>query len=388
MVDTRRLLIASFLLSVMCSGACHDDSTANDDGGNAGSDGGGSDGGDPSFKPAPHEALPPVPFAGGHVLKNIQLVSVTFDGFPQESLMKTFGDWIVKSSWYTTVGTEYGVAAGTHQLVHLAEAGPAQISSTQIGDLIAARIASQALPAPTPETLYLMYFPPNTVVDGSTECTQHHGTYSNAYHWLQPYNGSMFAFAVVPSCAEIKLSTLELGAAHEIIEAATDPFVDAWARGPTDPWYTLGSEIADNCSVPYVSEGHTVTRVWSNAALASGNADPCIPHAPYFAVDAVPSHATVAPGATAMFTLTGWSTAAVPDFYVFIGAGYDIGFDEGSAPKSTLDIAKLNNAKVGHATLTAPANAKPGTSYSMRLCAQDASDPLIYFCRPLTLDIQ
>jgi hypothetical protein len=82
---------------------------------------------------------------------------------------------------------------------------------------------------------------------------------------------------------------------HELVEAATDPFIDAYSV--MDPDHVIwglfpGAEVGDLCEMEYLSYQrllgvNLVARFWSNASAAAGH-DPCVPPipAPYF--NAVP----------------------------------------------------------------------------------------------------
>src|SRR5262245_24608032 len=56
--------------------------------------------------------LPQIPSQGGRVIAHVKLVTITFQGDPNEQQIQAFGDWFVQSSWLSEVGAEYGIGAG------------------------------------------------------------------------------------------------------------------------------------------------------------------------------------------------------------------------------------------------------------------------------------
>lgn len=148
-------------------------------------------------------------------------------------------------------------------------------------------------------SIYTIFFPPETVIEApwGTSCAGFH-----AYHGEAVVDGKRVAFAAIPRCVtgeETVLDALTRSVTHELVEAATDPFVDS------HPAYSLpddrgvgwalraGGEVSDLCSfdpTPYanLAEGQSVARAWSNRAASAG-LDPCVPAlpGPYFNAEPV-----------------------------------------------------------------------------------------------------
>jgi hypothetical protein len=314
---------------------------------------------DMTWVPAVNAPLPQIPNQGGPVLDHLHLVTVTFPGFTQQTQAEAFGDWVVTSSWLSTVGAEYGVGTGTHESVRM----PMAATSTTGAGLVSflgAQIANHTLPANTAKTLYIVYYPAELITDNHpTACSMYAGQYTPAYH-NQSSVLSPFLYAVIPTCSELTLAALEKGSAHEIIEAATDPLPygnPAYFFSSDDPWYNTGGEVADICNDEIVVDGHTVTRVWSNLAAASGH-EPCIPSGAYFNTLPSPAAVTIAAGGSAMVTLTGWSSAEVPD--------WNLNTTPGTYSQLTIttsfDKTTLNNGGTAQLTLSVPSTAKSGDS--------------------------
>jgi hypothetical protein len=145
-----------------------------------------------------------------------------------------------------------------------------------------------------PSSVYTLFLPPETVIDApwGASCTGFH-----AYHGEAVAHGQRIAFIAIPRCTsaeETELDALTRSVSHELVEAATDPFVDSrpayafpdergagWALG-------AGAEVGDLCSSEPAAYGdlvggHSVARTWSNRAASAGH-DTCVPAlpAPYY----------------------------------------------------------------------------------------------------------
>ena len=251
----------------------------------------------PPGYPATHPALPTVANLGGPVAATPLFVPILFpnDGFEQQ-----IGDFIAKvgaSSYWKGNVAEYGVGPATMGVpVHfpttptfLAPSSTADDSALQAW--LTQEIASGALPAYTPGTIYILFTPDGTSItlQGGTSCTEF-GGYHNE---VSVTSVQQAPSAVVPRCASYGgltgMDVISGSASHELIEAATDPFPQtkpAYAQVDDKDigWMILlgGGEIGDMCAQNVDAFfqppdlAYTVQRTWSNkAALAS--ADPCIP---------------------------------------------------------------------------------------------------------------
>jgi hypothetical protein len=339
---------------------------------------------DMAFPTAVKAPLPTVPNQGGPVLAHMKLVTVTFPSFQFETQVEEFGNWVVSSSWLTEVGAEYGVGTGTATNVILPSAAPANIDEPGIDALIAGAIKAGTL-SYDDSTLFVIYFPPTTTItdNNAYNCASYKGTYTPAYH-SESGSSVSFPFAVVPTCTQIKPGVLQMAAAHEVIEAATNPHVwtnPAYDFGTNDTWWQTGGEVADICNAAITVDSHQVTRVWSNRAAMTSN-NPCVPTAPYYGMLPSPLTATAPAGGTVNFTVTGWSTDAIPDWQVYILPGVF----GGPQLTSTLDVTTLNNGGIGHGTVTVPANARSGDVGAVLLYS--SADPSVEYAWPFTVTVQ
>jgi len=348
--------------------------------GGAGVGGGTGGGGGGPFVTAPHAALPQVPDNGGRRLAHVQLVTATFPGYPYEAEVQAFGDWIVGSSWLQTVGADYGVGTGTHvKKVVLAEAAPVQITDDEIQAWIAQRIQDGTLPAPPAldnDYLYALYYPEGSTIDlggGVLSCVGFGG-----YHNSIDTPSLRVSYAVLPACTQVpdELANIEISSSHELIEAATDAAPLTGTAGfqindPGNPWTYVGGEVGDLCvGLSVVDSGFTVTRSWSNTAANLG-VDPCVPvSGPYFNMSPSPSDPlTVPAGTPAKFTLTGWSSAPVPDWYI---VAQQIFGD--FTPQVSFDSTSLNNGQTTTATIDVPAGTPSGSYAAIELVSAQSQD--------------
>jgi hypothetical protein len=308
---------------------------------------------------------------------------VTWAGYPFAQRVDDFARWIVTSEWQTTAGADYGVGAGTYAGHLVLDAGaPASISDGQIQTLLHNLIADGGLPAPAANSIYVLFFPDTTTVtrSGLAGCAGFGG-----YHYETSYQGTKYAYAVLPTCAggSVNLTegeAIEAFASHEIMEAATDPFpgsAAAYAITADIPWRYVGTEVADICNGSYLftDAGFTVQRIWSNTASQAGAA-PCVPIPPgetYFNVSPSPDAVTkIAAGQSATFSLTGWSTAQVDGGWpvsVNLNPGYDF------IPSVTLmPSTSFINGTNGSLRVTVPAGTSSGAQAV--LIVESSTDPM------------
>jgi hypothetical protein len=324
---------------------------------------------DQTFTPAPHEPFPPVVDNGGPILAHMKLVTVTFAGYPLDATVSAMGQWIVGSDYFAQVTSEYGVGAGTHQHIQLAETAPADLDPDAF---MSQHIASGALPgadASDTEYLYVLVTPPGTTVpiDPSMTCAATHDIGGAAWH-EEGSTPHRFAYAIIPTCGHEDLGDIEIGISHEIVEAATDPFPET-APGHQTRQGAWAGEIADLCDVPTVIDGFTVGTVWSNKMAALGG-DPCLPAASvYFNVSAK-APALVDPGQTLTIDVTGWSTASRADWKL---ATFDLPLyvDKTFTPTLALSTNTINNGRTATLTVTIPPDAKSGSQGAWDILSHD-----------------
>jgi len=336
--------------------------------------------------PAPHDPLPLLLPHSGTVLKNVRLVTVTYDDYTNRDSVEAIGDFVFGSQWWKAVSAEYGVVSGVHEgQVHLAGKAPATGTSADLLDALNLRIDAGTAPQPTDDitdqVVYMIFISPTTLLKESfngTSCQDYFG-----FHGSKFRNGKRYAYAIVADCGAFDDVTATFG--HELVEAATDPYDGAHGGYFIDPqlpdhWFAdTYQESADLCEQEdYVYEGSFALQpAWSNAAAAAGLA-PCVPNNdwPYYGFDVSPKTApTVAAGSTVIFTITGWALSPTKNWTVTYAASQYSDLTE-TEMKPSLSTTHINNGDTLTIKLTVPATATSGkvgavdvysTTYTSRL---------------------
>ncbi len=301
-------------------------------GGDAGTDA--SDAG--PFVTAPHQAFPQMPSHGGTAFSRLQLVTVTFQGYPFRQQAESFGDFVVGSEYLKQTTREYGLTSA----VHLAKVvlPPLTDPNPDFASILTQALDAGTLPFPADPAglLYLFYAPPPC--DG--------GRFAGFHRDLDPGDGGFISYAVAFNCND---GSAAVGvASHEIIEAVTDPLTTladagvgvAWEFGvESEPWE---GEVADVCEAsPWAMEGgFTLAPGWSNSAAADGGS-PCVPfdaRIAYMNVSSAVTKLDVSAGGSATVRLTGWSTAPTgfwPVDVILSGRDFD--------PEAVLSSGTISN---------------------------------------------
>ena len=137
------------------------------------------------------QPIPPVAYNGGSLILAPSLVSVTFDSDTLRTTIESFDDTIGGTAWWDAVragfcdknnkcigpGTGGGhvhLPTNTLQANYTDSAGG---GGGTIQTMISNLIAANTLPAPTANTLYMIYFPAGTNIslDGAQSCQQFGG---------------------------------------------------------------------------------------------------------------------------------------------------------------------------------------------------------------------
>jgi hypothetical protein len=311
--------------------------------------------------------LPQVPSHGGPTLAHPELVTITFQGDPYTAQLQAFGDWLVQSSWLTTVGAEYGVGAGTQRAKLVVDyTPPAVVSTSDIETYLSAGITTGVFPQPDPETIYVIYYPASTTPSG-LGCNGPwwgHNTVTSPLRYV---------YAAIPECPPPALygwspiESIEEDASHEIIESATDPDragAAAYAvTDPASPFLYVGSEIADLCVGLVTTEaGFFAQRVWSNVAAAAGRS-PCVPApAGDLTFEMMPSFEAaldIAAGASAEVQLTAWSSS--PRGPWGVAPITFPGYQATLFPTGMLDASTVSDGEHATLTVSVPAGAASGS---------------------------
>ena len=225
---------------------------------------------------------------------------VAFAGDQLASELQAGGQaWITSGVWNTQVG-EYTGDASILQLVVVADDPPGSVSYDDVRTLIAkldADAASSPIDASVPATVFVVFYPPGTSVqgpDGASSCSP-----SSAYHSEMVIGATKVAYVVVPRCDD-DASAVSAATSYQILAAATNPwprtFPGLTTFGPDDRGWDLlngdgSTEVPQPCKgkVAVLSDaGLATARSWSNTA-AAGYHNPCkpAPAGAYFAATPV-----------------------------------------------------------------------------------------------------
>jgi hypothetical protein len=305
-----------------------------------------------TFATAKHAPLPQMPQNGGQgPLTKVDFVTVSFSDTPDDSDIGKFGDWLVTSSYWTTIGKDYGVGSGTHQHVRISDSTPDSVIDSQFAAFVDSKVASGELPQGS-EAVYAFF------LSSATTVTDQAG--AGGWHNRSP-GGHDYA-VILPGCSSDPGDILEqytFVASHELIESATDP-------SPLSG-YNFGfgeGEVADLCDATVTEDSYAVPTVWSNSAAAKGG-DPCLPAQapPYVSVDPSVSKVSLpsSKGSEVDVTLTGWSTSQVGDWLIQV----TVNGQASQAVKATLDPTAtdlLNNGETVELEVTTDGSASPGST--------------------------
>jgi hypothetical protein len=359
-------------------------------------------GGNGSASPTPFATTAHLNYYGGHVVSNVQVVSVlwgsgsylpevnpnptptkNFDSFFTNVLTSPYMDWL---SEYDTNRTASGGGPGTNQLIgHGTFAGRFQITpssgangstidDTQIQPELRAQILAGHLPAPTTDaagntnTEYMLFFPNGKTITmgGAASGVQfcaYHGTIAQSsplpelFYATLPDNqtGGMS----IGCGGGTSFQNMSSYTSHELIETVTDGEVGlATTFAPPLAWYDPNNnngEIGDICNGNQGSflggdgNTYTVQKEWSNLVHA------CIVRPPNeFSISASPTTPSVAQGSSTQVTIntaTGQGAAQAVKFTATgLPAGVTAAFNPAqvmSGTSSTLTLSASPSAALG-----------------------------------------
>ncbi|MDE8343172.1 MAG: hypothetical protein POG24_05070 [Acidocella sp.] len=249
----------------------------------------------------PSSVVPPaagqtMEYFGGSVTSNVNVVAVMWGPNVPASTVQGIGGFfsaLVNSTYvdqlaqYSTVGiTGVNGAPGTNQTIGrgtyagLVTITPSNTATTlsdgAVRKELVAQIKAGKLPKPTPNTLYMTYFPSNIVITlgGGRSCVSF-GAYHEAV--LGKPNARNVFYGVMPDCGG-GFSTITNVTSHEFAEAISDN-IPTPGSNPAYPqaWNTsTGYEIGDLCEAysgtlsAATGKSYTVQEVFLNTTGACG----------------------------------------------------------------------------------------------------------------------
>src|SRR5262249_11672366 len=133
---------------------------------------------DPNKYPSNHQPIPQLTNLGGPILDHMKVVTVTFAGDTKRDALRTFDHFVVKSDWWHQTMGGYGIQDGSNGGDYEV---PDTVSNKTITDsdiqtwlqqMIDNGVTtddagvSDGLPPPDAQTLYALYYPKSTTING------------------------------------------------------------------------------------------------------------------------------------------------------------------------------------------------------------------------------
>jgi hypothetical protein len=264
-----------------------------------GGDGGGFDsGGDGPFVSGAHAPEPQVVDLGGAVLTAPKVQLIVYAADPNATDVDLMVRELTMTTTWNEQTSEYGVGALTElPTIQIAGTPPTTLNDQGSGvtpfEQTLVDNTSGATPSWGPadaSTIYAFLLPLGTNIQSYGSCCSDF----LGYHYEVPVGAVNVSYAIICTCGTADVAPLtELQGvtttvSHELVEAATDPFVASDpAFEQTDDndivWTAFtGGEVADMCEynadTNYTPTGSTymVQRSWSDAAATAGT-NPCVP---------------------------------------------------------------------------------------------------------------
>jgi hypothetical protein len=263
--------------------------------------------------PAPHPKMPLAVSSGGPVMKSPRFVPIVFSAEDRTSDIGAFMKAIAASTYWTSIATQYGVGTpSASSPIVVNETPAASITDSDIIAWLQDKLdgTHADFGAPDANAIYVVYYPDTTIIHQTSlgdSCFSFGG-----YHYETKVGATPIVYAVIARCKGEAMSSIT---AHELFEAATDPYFSSAPAyqsvdDPTELW-SWGGEIGDLCEyLPDVvpsDVGYPVPPIWSNSA-STGGRNPCQPSSgPYFRTVTSSTHVHLLPGETAMVDLVAFS---------------------------------------------------------------------------------
>ena len=320
--------------------------------------------------------VPQVEKNQGAVLGAPVVVTVTWPGDANAATWEAFGDSIGASSYWSTTTQEYGVgpaSSGASNHVRMTQPLPSSLSYTDLQNYVAATVQAAetdggvaatdagapnpAWPVPTfdakgqSQTIYSLFIGSTVTDPGSGQSFCAEGALG--YHDDVVVAGKPITYSVTLECPSLTAPAIEETAAHEYVEAATNPYPESSTLGyigfdashlAWDLYTGFSDELADACQNwqdSYYEESgsfpYWVQRSWSNAAAHAGH-DPCVPSpaGAYHTMTLLPADES---SVQVNLTTLGAGTETTRGFKVAVGTPltFQVGFvSDASAPPWTI----------------------------------------------------
>ncbi|MBS2031075.1 MAG: hypothetical protein JST54_24450 [Deltaproteobacteria bacterium] len=332
----------------------------------------------------PPDAELQLPDHGGPRLARAELVTLTFAGFPFESELEAFGDFLPGSHWVHEVGDEYGVTVVGHAQYTAPGIAPSGVDYGDIHDLVLAGIDAGLWPAQPGDAggtpIWMVIYPPGTAPAGIGQ----------GEHFEFDDDGGAWVASYITQYGTPQATDYEDLISHEVVEALTDPYIQsapALIQFPLEGIWSNGSgeEVGDLCedAPPVLESGFQLTRAWSNAASMDGG-DPCQPlSSEVFAKVLAPTTPVLASAdQDAYVTLQGVEVGSSAPFAVSV-------MESGAQDfRPTLDHPTVAPGGALQLTLRVPYNAQSGTRAWFAVTSTPANDAGRPFDVPVELMVR
>jgi hypothetical protein len=276
--------------------------------------------------------------------------------------MESFAQWFATSSFLTATLGEYGVTGGSYGgsgSMGKSLTSPSHLDDGQLKTDLDTAISGGQIPD-VPSAVYVVTIPPGVQVQWNRfgpllSCS--------AFLTYHDFTAAKHVYAVVPDCpgAVNGLTDADektVGASHEVSEATTDPYGDAFIANNLP----FGAEIGDLCEGRTTSAGgFRVQREFSNKSAAAGS-NPCLPadpSLPYFGVGPVSETVLTVPS----------SGSSTLDALVFsdMPLGGAVSIQVVPFGPVGVTVSSTSAAPGEHVTITVTGKGQPGDAYGFEL---------------------
>ncbi len=315
-------------------------------------------------------------YYGGNLINHATYTNVFWGGYwstnstglSERTTLDNFMKTVGPSPEFASVLTQYAqpgkpIGAGVYQGdKQIATEPGAKIDDSAIKTTIQSWIDAGLVPAPSPDQIYVLNFPPGTqiTIGPDASCTNFCGYHSTIN--TSSGAGGLIRYIVnpYPSCGGCQSESTVMDSStvvlsHEMAETVTDPDVGlATTLGPPLGWYdSANGEIGDICAGdPNATMlGYRVHAEWSNADKKCVASRPGGNPNPDFSLTVAPPSQSVVQGGSTSFIVAVNPSGGFTGSVSFSVSGLPSGAS-GSFSGNTLNISTTASAAAGASTLT------------------------------------
>jgi hypothetical protein len=268
-------------------------------------------------------------------------LTVAYADVPNADRLAAMGDFLPGSQWLATVGAGYGVGLRGHTHFSIDAGSPTSFTRPELALRIAEGIDAGEWPATwvdAGEPLWVVFYGPTTP--------------GLDHFWGEHFADDRRVLAWIAPADDGGLERYERVFAHEVIEALTDPYSDAWHG------QTYESEVGDLCETVQVPDeaGFALPASWSNDASKAG-LPPCQPAFGPYGTLWGPSQVSLDPGQSVELDFPAISGTGLSAWNV------EVRYLGGSADDTDFELSStsVSAGAVAHVRLTAYVTATSNT---------------------------